>query len=315
VDLEFIKRDIYEEIYEPEGTIRSQQTTENISNSQAVDLQTGGEPGVQSNIENNEDNDGQSGTSSSNEESKNIVNYEISKRVINHEDNAFGKIKRVTAAVTFDSAVLNDVENKEDYLASISSVVQDTIGFSEQRGDKITVRDFKFLTQNTTGQTGVMVDENGQVIPVEDPTNTLAFVKTVLQEFSEYIQYLIAAILLFVFYKKFISKNEIIIFDEKGNKVDAEGNIVDDDGQIIKDYENQFDRETAHGRLKARIKSQLLNNIEGLDEEAAVKYEVLIEELDKKINDNPEDIAHMIESLLSEGDSKFKLREAAKQRV
>lgn len=315
VDLEFIKRDIYEEIYEPEGTIRSQQTTENISNSQAVDLQPSGEPGIQSNIENNENTNGQSGTSSSNEESKNIVNYEISKRVINHEDNAFGKIKRVTAAVTFDSTVLNDIENKEEYLNSITSIVEDTIGYSNQRGDKITVRDFKFLTQNTKGTTGVMVDENGQAIPVEDPTNTIAFVKTVLQEFSEYIQYLIAAILLFVFYKKFISKNEIIIFDEKGNKVDADGNIVDNDGQIIKDYENQFDRETAHGRLKARIKSQLLNNIEGLDEEAAVKYEVLIEELDKKINDNPEDIAHMIESLLSEGDSKFKLREAAKQRV
>jgi len=49
-----------------------------------------------------------------------------------------------------------------------------------------------------------------------------------------------------------------------------------------------------------------MNNIEGLDEEGAAKYEVLIEELDKEINDSPHEIANMLELLLSEGDSKFK---------
>jgi flagellar M-ring protein FliF len=58
----------------------------------------------------------------------------------------------------------------------------------------------------------------------------------------------------------------------------------------------------------------LLNNIEGLDEEAAAKYEVLVDEIDKQINDRPEEIAAMIELLLTEGDAKFKLREAAKQK-
>ncbi|RXJ56250.1 flagellar basal-body MS-ring/collar protein FliF [Candidatus Marinarcus aquaticus] len=314
VDLAFIKKDVREEIYDPEGTIRSQQTTENIANSQGVVQQNGGVPGVQSNIEVNTDgNAGQNSTQSSSEETKNIINYEISKRIVNEEDNAFASLKRITAAVTFDSTVLAEVENKDEYVSSIVSVVQDTIGFSETRGDQITVKDFKFLSSGVS-TSGAQVDANGNVIAEEGGSvDTLAMVKTILQEFSEYIQYIIATLLLFIFYKKFIAKNDIVIYDEKGNKVDADGNIIDDDGQIIKDYENEFDRQTAHGRLKAKVRSQLLNNIEGLDEEDAAKYEVLIDEIDKQVNDKPEEIAGMIEMLLTEGDAKFKLREAAKQ--
>lgn len=314
VDLEFIKRDIYEEVYNPEGTIRSQQTSENTMNSQGVQVQPGGEPGVQSNIENNNNANANSANNSSQEEVKNIVNYEISKKVINYADNAFASVKRISAAVTFDSTVLADVENKEEYMTSIASVVQDTIGYDQKRGDQITVKDFKFLTQAQASGDGVVVDANGQVVNVNQSTDTISYIKAILKEFNEYIQYIIAAIILLIFYKKFIAKHDIVVFDENGNKVDKDGNILDDDGEIIKNYENQFDQETAHGRLKAKVRSQLLNNIEGLDEEAAAKYEVLVDEIDKQINDRPEEIAAMIELLLSEGDAKFKLREAAKQK-
>lgn len=314
VDLEFIKKDIYEEVYNPEGTIRSQQTSENTMNSQGVQVQPGGEPGVQSNIENNNNANANSANNSSQEEVKNIVNYEISKKVINYADNAFASVKRITAAVTFDSTVLADVENKEDYMTSIASVVQDTIGYDQKRGDQITVKDFKFLTQAAATGEGAVVDANGQVVNVNQATDTISFIKAILKEFNEYIQYIIAAIILLIFYKKFIARHDIVVLDENGNKVDKDGNIVDDDGLIIKNYENQFDQETAHGRLKAKVRSQLLNNIEGLDEEAAAKYEVLVDEIDKQINDRPEEIAAMIELLLSEGDAKFKLREAAKQK-
>ena len=75
---------------------------------------------------------------------------------------------------------------------------------------------------------------------------------------------------------------------------------------MLNNYDDEFDRSSAQGRLKTKVKSQILNNIEGLDEESAAKYEVLIEELDKEINNNPSEIANMIELLLSEGDEKFK---------
>lgn len=74
---------------------------------------------------------------------------------------------------------------------------------------------------------------------------------------------------------------------------------------MLHGFEDEFNAQSAKGRLKAKVKSQIMNNLNGLDEEGAAKYEVLIEELDKEINTNPSDMAKMIELLLSEGDSKF----------
>jgi flagellar M-ring protein FliF len=190
-------------------------------------------------------------------------------------------------------------------LTSLESVVQDTIGYDNARGDKVTVRDFKFLS--TSSKNGEKLDENGNVI-VEDENivDTLTQVKTILKEFGEYFQYLIIAILLFVFYKKFIANNEVVILSD-GTTKSAEGG---DDNDLVKDmltdFENEFDSETARGRLKSKVKSQILNNIDGLDEESAARYAVFIEELDKEINENPAEIAKMIELLLSEGDNKFR---------
>ena len=123
--------------------------------------------------------------------------------------------------------------------------------------------------------------------------------------YGEYIQYIIAAVLLLVFYKKFIVNHEVIVMNDKpvAKKVATGG---DDDMDFLNDFEHEFDTGSAHGRLKAKIKSQIMNNIEGLDEEGAAKYEVLIEELDREINNSPHEIAGMLELLLSEGDTKFR---------
>jgi flagellar M-ring protein FliF len=132
-------------------------------------------------------------------------------------------------------------------------------------------------------------------------------VKSILRDFSEYIQYIIAAILLFIFYRKFIVSNEVVILGD-GIRKNADGstdeNLVKD--MLLTDYENEFDASTAQGRLKSKVKSQILNNIDGLDEESAARYEVFIEELDKEINNNSQEIARMIELLLNEGNSTFK---------
>jgi flagellar M-ring protein FliF len=125
-----------------------------------------------------------------------------------------------------------------------------------------------------------------------------------LKEFSEYFQYLIAAILLFVFYKKFIVNHEVVIIGDKSKSDGTSGRGGSDSSS--KGYGDEIDLHTAQGRLKSKVKSQIINNIDGLDEESAAKYEVFIEELDKEINNNPEEIAKMIELLLAEGDKNFK---------
>ncbi len=307
VALDFVKKDIEEEIYNPEGSIRSQQVIENSANSQGLPSSAGGVAGVDNNIQTPNTGNGNTNLSSSNQGTNTVTNYEISKKVIVQKDNNFVNIKRITAAVTFDTSVLKDVQNKEEFITSLESVVQDTIGFDKSRGDKVTVRDFKFIGLKPLEQISQTVDENGNVVIVDNSSvDTISMVKSVMKDFSEYIQDMIAAVLLFVFYKKFIASNEIVILGD-GVRKKADGsddeNLVSD---MLTDYENEFDSSTAHGRLKSKVKSQILNNIDGLDEESAAKYEVFIEELDREINNNPAEIARMIEMLLTEGNGNFR---------
>ncbi|QKF68072.1 flagellar inner membrane MS-ring protein FliF [Arcobacter venerupis] len=305
VSLDFVKKDVEEEIYNPEGTIRSQQVIENSSKSQGMPSNNGGVAGVDSNIQQPATSTGNNNIASNNEGTNTVTNYEISKKIISQKDNNYTNIKRITAAVTFDSSVLKDI-NKDDFITSLESVVQDTIGFDKARGDKITVKDFKFIGVKPIEQISQTLDKDGNAIIVGDEsTDTVAMIKSILRDFSEYIQYLIAAILLFIFYRKFIASNEVVILGD-GTRKSVDGtdeNLVKD---MLTDYENEFDSSTAQGRLKSKVKSQILNNIEGLDEESAARYEVFIEELDKDINTNPLEVARMIELLLNEGSGTFK---------
>lgn len=307
VSLDFVKKDVEEEIYNPEGSIRSQQVIENSSNSQGMPSNTNGVAGVDNNIQAPSTGNGANNSASKNEGTNTVTNYEISKKIVTQKDNNYTNIKRITAAVTFDSSVLKDIQNKDEFIASLESVVQDTIGYDKTRGDKITVKDFKFIGVKPIEQVTQTVDANGNAVIVgEESTDTLAMIKSILRDFSEYIQYIIAAVLLFIFYKKFIVNNEVVILAD-GTRKSADGtdeNLVKD--MLFTDYENEFDASTAQGRLKSKVKSQILNNIDGLDEESAARYEVFIEELDKEINSNAPEIARMIELLLNEGSGTFK---------
>ena len=307
ISLDFVKKDVEEEIYNPEGSIRSQQIIENNSNSQGMPSNTGGVAGVDNNIQPPNTGNGNTGVSSKNEGTNTVTNYEISKKVVTQKDNNYTNVKRITAAVTFDSSVLKDVQNKDEFIASLESVVQDTIGYDKTRGDKITVKDFKFIGVKPLEQVSQTVDEKGNAIIVGDEsTDMLSMIRAILKDFSEYIQYIIAAILLFVFYKKFIVSNEVVILGDGIKKKGVDGEDEDLVKDMLSDYENEFDASTAQGRLKSKVKSQILNNIDGLDEESAARYEVFIEELDKEINSNPAEVARMIELLLSEGSKSFK---------
>ena len=298
VELDFTKQEISQEIYEPEGTIRSQQTTEVATQAEGTEAsEKKNVPGAEANIEKQQDEDKTAKTKSSSEEAKNVTNYEISKKVINQKNSAYARIAKLTAAVTFDSAVLEKLENKEEFLQSVNSIVQEAIGYQEKRGDSVTVKAFKFLGLKPFGEAGSndIVDEGSDL--------DLGSTQSMLQEFSEYLQYIIASILLFVFYKKFIANNEIMLMEAGGQSKDSKGADSLDGYDLAAD---NFDGMTAQSKLKAKIKSQIVNNIDGLDAEEAAKYEVLIEEIDNAVTNNPEDIAKMIEMLLAEGDVKFK---------
>ena len=291
VALDFKKQLIEQEIFEPEGTIRSQQTTESTSSKEEKEKATAEVPGVQSNIQNPDEADGETKAKSNSEEAKNIVNYEISKKIIKEKDNSFARVANIKAAVTFDSTILDSVDNKEEFLNNLTSIVQDGIGIDVNRGDKVSVQPFKFLVVDQNG-TGLASFDDGSIAP--------AAAKSIMQDYGEYIQYLIAALLLFVFYKKFIANNDIVLATT-GEASKEQVGVADEDF----DY-TPFNPSVEQNKLKNRIRNEILQNIDGMDTETAAKYEVLVEELDNQINNHPDEIAKMIELLLSEGDKKLK---------
>lgn len=315
LSLDFIKKDIEEEIYNPEGTIRSQQVIENNSSAQGMPNNSGGVAGVDNNIQEPANANGGSNIASNTEGTNTVTNYEISRKFVSQKDYNYTNIKRITAAVTFDSSVLKDIPNKDEFIASLESIVQNTIGYDQARGDQVTVKDFKFIGVKPLEQVEQVIDENGNVVVKDsESVDTLSQIKAFLQEFGDYIQYLIAAILLFIFYKKFIASNEIVVLGDgvtnskgKGSKKQSgnDDGLIDD---MLSNLEQEFEISSAQGRLKSKVKSQILNNIDGLDEESAAKYEVFIEELDKEINNNPAEVARMIELLLTEGNNNFRKR-------
>lgn len=306
VNLDFVKKDIEEEIYSPEGSIRSQQVIENTSNANGMAPNTGGVAGVDNNIQPPQTGNDNNKISSNSESSNTVTNYEISRKLISQKDSNFTNIRRITASVTFDSSVLKDHPNKAEFLSSLESLAADAIGYDKARGDTITVKDFKFVGLKSFNEKGETVDEFGNIVPPLEKSYFEAIsVKSIINEYKEYIQYLIVGIILFIFYRRFIGNSEIVILGDSKKK-----NIQEEDDDLVKDMlvglEDELDQNTAQGRLKSKVKSQILNNIDGLDEESAAKYEVFIEELDREINTNPADIARMIELLLSEGNVNFK---------
>ena len=306
VILDFTKKDIEEEIYSPEGSIRSQQVIENTSNASGLGNNSGGIAGADNNIQPPQQLNDASKLSSNNESSNIVTNYEISRKLISQKDSNFTNIRRISASVTFDSNVLKDHPDKAEFLASLESLASDAIGYDKARGDTITVKDFKFVGVKNYNEKGELLDEAGNVISSGSSGYLGAMgVKGILEEYKDYIQYLIVGLLLFIFYRKFIASNDLVILGDAKKK-----EIGVDDEDLVKDMlaglDDVLDQNTAHGRLKSKVKSQIINNIDGLDEESAAKYEVFIEELDREINNNPADIARMIELLLSEGNVNFK---------
>ncbi|MEA3315636.1 MAG: flagellar basal-body MS-ring/collar protein FliF [Campylobacterota bacterium] len=294
IDLDYTKQDISEEIYNPEGTIRSQQNTETTSNKEGLgENEKKVAPGLNANIEET-DNKTTSNikSKSSTEEARNVTNYEISKKIINQKNSAYAKISKLTTAVTFDESILEKIENKEEFLQNINLVVQEAVGYQEERGDRVTVKAFKFIGLKPFGtEVESETSSNSGMTLGADST------KSVIQEYGEYIQYLIASILLFIFYKKFIANNDINLLED-GQGANKE---KDKDEELYDFAADSFDELSENNRLKAKIKTQIANNIDGLDSEEMAKYELLIEEIDDVVSNNPEDISQMIEMLLDSG--------------
>ena len=189
-EVDFSRQESTSEIYDPNSdiakqTIRSKQLTENrqLINSYGI----GGVPGALSNQpvptssapidEDKESKDITDKSQPSNWQSNNTLNYEVNRQVV-HSQIPEGRIKRLSVAVLVNyKFVTNELENNEtnesndenksslpteqwvkldsNELNNIESLARQAMGFSQLRGDSLTVANLKFTDQESDEDSGI----------------------------------------------------------------------------------------------------------------------------------------------------------------
>ena len=284
VDFDFSRVNMKSTIYDPNNVVRSEQSIEESRISTKPKKEVGGVPGAVSNI------GPVQGLKNSNvidkyNKSETTTNYEVS-TTIKDVKAPLAKIKRITAAVVVDGHYKKDKDGKIKYiplskieLANIENLVKNTIGFNPQRGDSVSVTSFQFAS-------------NAKSKELSKSEIIMERVFMYLGPFMPIIKYLILAIVLFIFYKKVI-----VPFSQKMLEVKLE-----EEEPIKKEVEiNEEEIESTYDKikeLKEKVEQQL--GISGDINEEELKYEVLLERVTKIVEENPEQVAKVLENLIKE---------------
>lgn len=150
VDMDFDRINTSEEVFDPDGqVVRSTQLIE-----EALSSSEGGGPppvGVATNLPDAElDFDDPAGSGSEETRSEETVNYEISKRVVNHVRES-GVIHRISAAVLVDGSygpgedgVHTWQPRTAEELETLKTLVRSAIGFDAERGDTVEIVNMRF---------------------------------------------------------------------------------------------------------------------------------------------------------------------------
>ncbi|TVR82779.1 MAG: flagellar M-ring protein FliF [Rhodospirillales bacterium] len=150
VDMDFDRINTSEEVFDPDGqVVRSTQFIE-----ETLSSSEGGRPppvGVATNLPDAElDFDDPAGSGSEESRSEETVNYEISKRVVNHVRES-GVIHRISAAVLVDGSYGPGEDGPHTWqprtaeeLETLRTLVRSAIGFDAERGDTVEIVNMRF---------------------------------------------------------------------------------------------------------------------------------------------------------------------------
>jgi len=291
IEYDFSIQSSTSEKFDPENVVRSEQTNEEKREGSSP-VQIGGVPGTVSNIGPVQGLDNKQ-SKEKYTKSTGTTNYEISKTVSSTKSQ-FARIKRVTAAVLVDGQYKYKVDDKgveldeleyqalsDSDIVALTALVSQAIGIDSDRGDKITVQNLQFQRKNDT------IDENGV-------TKAVSFAQTYLIPFAELFKYIFVAILLLILYKKVITP-----FAERMLTVTKE------DDEFIKpkldlDEDEEDDLVERVQAMRKKVEGQLGFG-ENLNEDE-LKHDVILEKLKLMLDDNPKEIAALLQALLEETD-------------
>ncbi|MGD9719437.1 MAG: flagellar basal-body MS-ring/collar protein FliF [Sulfurimonadaceae bacterium] len=289
MEFDFSIKNSTSETFDPENVVRSEQISEEKREGLAP-AEVGGVPGTVSNIgpvEGLVSNQ----TTEKYEKNTGTTNYEVGKTVSTVKSE-FARLKRITAAVMVDGKYKSKLDesgaptNEIEYIAldeaameAVTSLVSRSIGIDETRGDEISVRNLQFT-------------RNDLNVPVDGVSQAITFSETYLAPFSGVFKYLFVLVLLLILYRKVIApfaERMLEISKEEEEIVRPVLNLEDDQ------EEDLVEKVQA---MRKKVESQLGVG-EGFNEDE-LKYDVLLEKVRNLAEDNAEDVAHLLEALLSE---------------
>lgn len=289
IDFDFARENSQSEVYDPNSVARSEQNIEEKRQGKTPN-EVGGVPGAVSNIgpvEGLSDNQKQELYT----KSSSTTNYEISKK-ITKVVGEFATIKRVSVAVVVDGKYdykkdengnpTKDIEYvslPQNELTAINNIVRQAIGYNQARGDEVTVSNFQFKEPATT----------------TTPANTIArFYELYLSPFTALIKYLLAALVLYVFYKKIIVPFSEKMLEEQIDEYEPtkeELGLMD----IEEDAEDTLEKFKA---AKQKVEEQLGLRDGNLNEEE-LKYDILLEKIQAVVNSKSEEIATLLQEMVN----------------
>ncbi len=285
-DFDFSKQESQSETFDPNPIIRSEQTLEEKRQGRK-DPEIQGVPGAVSNIGPVEglDNNGQV---ESYEKNQVTTNNELSKTITNTKKQ-FGVILRTSAAVAIDGKYQENVDAdgnvqneyvplSEEQLRAVENIVKSTINFDAQRGDSVVVQNLPF---------------HHETIKVESKVKT--FYNRFIETFIPPVKYVIAAVLLFIFYKKVIEPfTRKMLEDVAAAEEEQQG-----PGALIDDAEDALEKFNA-ARKKVEEQLGFGDNFN----EDSIQYDLLLEKLRTLVSDKSEEIAALLQNLI-QNDSDF----------
>jgi flagellar M-ring protein FliF len=295
IDFDFDRINSVNEVFDPNSVPRSEQTIEETregSNTQDV----GGVPGAVSNIGPVQGLESDK-LKEKHEKSSSTINYEISKKITNTQGE-FATIKRLSAAVVVDGRYeIGTGENSTDELefvplsdaqmSSITDIVKQTVGFTAARGDEITVSNFEFKP----------LQKDGTKAPTQNLIDQITYYSAPL---IPIFKYLLAALLLFVFYKKVIEP-----FSQKMVEQTTDEFSASDIREEEEDDEDSAE-DTLEKFRKARKKVEDQLGIGDDFNEVELKYDVLLEKLKSLCDNKSEEISGFLQTMIrNEGDYSF----------
>jgi len=288
VDYDFSQKSSTSESYDPENVVRSEQVSEEKREGLQPE-QVGGVPGTVSNIGPVQGLKSQK-TVEKYTKSTGTTNYEVGKTVSTTKSQ-FARIKRITAAVVVDGKYKHKTDadgnptDEMEYIPldeadinALTSLASRSIGLDKKRGDQISVQNLQFERTGTKEADGV--------------SKALSFTETYIMPFSGLFKYLFVLILLFILYKKVIAPfaEKMLEVSKEDEELEAPSiDFEDDEGEDLVEKVQQ---------MRKKVEEQL--GMTGNLNEDELKHEVILEKVKTMAEDTPEEVAALLQALLSE---------------